>query len=153
MYNNDDIFKKAMIPNKIPFNTIFLLFFSFLISFLAYKNPMLYEIFYEKVNPQLNWSWFTSIFLHGTGNFYSMIKHLTSNLIIATLIFGYMIENILGTGKAFFYTVFSILFTLLYSYISGHYGHGASSITYAFIAFGIFICLEFIKRFRWKSFT
>ncbi|MFW6287598.1 MAG: rhomboid family intramembrane serine protease [bacterium] len=145
------ITRRAIKPNRIPYNAIFIVFFSFLISLLAFRNPILYELFYEKVQPELHWSWFTSNFLHGTGDLNSMISHLIGNIVIGTLIFAYLIENILGTGKAFMYTFFSIIFTLLYSYITTHYGHGASNITYSYFAFGIFICLEYIKRLRWKA--
>ena len=146
----DNYFSKTYQIKRIPFVTITLIIWSVVISILPIFNPILYDILYNKFPTGLKWTWLTSMFVHGQGDLFSMIKHLMGNSLMI-IIFGFITEKIFGHSKTFLFISLSFLGSLFYFFNISAFGHGASNVTYGFFPIALFIIYYEVKSHKIRS--
>lgn len=148
-----DLYK--MEKGRLPLVNMFFIISCLVVIISTKINSELFYVFGSNTKPKYFWQYFSGIFEHSlfnpmTGRLseYFIFVHFGVNLMIIIL-FGLIIENILGGGKLLLLNLIGTIISYLSLIINseGKFGMfaGASGIAYSYIPIGIYIIYKKCK--------
>lgn len=145
-----------MEKGRLPLVNIFFIISCLVVLIATKLNNELFYVFGSNNKPKYFWQYFSGIFEHslvspmtGRPSEYFIFVHFGINLMIIIL-FGLIIENILGGGKLLLLNLLGTIITYLNFIINseGKFGMivGASGLVYSYIPIGIYIIYKRCKE-------
>lgn len=145
--------------NRFEFSivTFIFAFTCVIVSVPTYFDNSLFNVMASWSQPQFFWQYFSGTFEHGIEPTWFLWVHLVSNLSIL-LLFGYMIEKVLGSAKMLLVSMtalaVNILAFQLYCWNTHQACCGASAVFYAYGPIAFYIIVKVFlnnKKSVWKQ--
>ena len=149
----------GLYKNKFQFAivTLILAFTCFVVSVPTYFDNSLFNVMASWSQPQFFWQYFSGTFEHGIEPAWFLWVHLSLNLSML-LLFGYMIEKVLGSAKMLLISMTALITNILTFQLYFWNTHepccGASAVFYAYGPIAFYIIVKVFlnnKKLVWKQ--